>query len=87
MGRILGMPEEVAALLSRECLQGLSGGRDEAREVTSGGVAQKSFELGEGHFDGIELGAVSRQVLELRAAGGDGLRHAADLVRGEIARK
>lgn len=35
-------------------------------------------------FDGLEIGTASRQVWELRAAGGEGLRHAGDFVRGEI---
>ena len=39
------------------------------------------FEFGKGHFDGIEIGAVGRQI---RPTGGDQLRDAGDFVRGEI---
>ena len=49
-----------------------------------GGGAQQGLELGEGHFDGIEVGAVRRQVAQARAGGLDRLSDAVDLVSGQI---
>ena len=48
------------------------------------GGAQQGLELGEGRFDGIEVGAVGRQVSQARAGGLDRLFDAMDLVSGQI---
>ena len=56
---------------------------DEAGQVP-GGSAQVGLEFGKGHFDGVQIGAVGGQVVELRAAGGDGFGHAGHFVRGEV---
>jgi hypothetical protein len=48
--------------------------------VARRGGAQQGLELGEGHFDGIEVGAliISRQVSQARAGGLDCLSDAMD---------
>ena len=52
--------------------------------VRAAAGAQQGLELGEGHFDGIEVGAVRRQVSQARAGGLDRLFDAMDLVSGQI---
>jgi hypothetical protein len=43
--------------------------RDQGVDSSGGGLSQQSFELGEELFDRIEVGAVGRQVAQLRAGG------------------
>lgn len=53
--------------------------------VTAGsGLTYRCLKLREGHLDGVEVRAVSRQVLKVCAAGGDGLFDASDFVGGEV---
>ena len=42
------------------------------------------LELGEGHFDGIEVGTVWGQVSQVRASGLDRLSDAVDFMSGQI---
>ena len=51
---------------------------------SGGGGAQQGLELGEGHFDGIEVGTVRGQVAQARAGGLDRLSDAMDLVSWQI---
>ena len=53
-------------------------------EGTSGGLPQVGLELGEGHFDRIEIGAISGQISDGGTLGRNQLGHAGDLVRGEV---
>jgi hypothetical protein len=46
--------------------------------------AARSAELGEGHFDGIEVGAVRGQVAQARAGGLDRLSDAIDSCAGRL---
>ena len=53
-------------------------------DCSGGGARKKGLELGEGHFDGIEVGAVGRQVAQACAGGFDGLSDAMDFVGRQI---
>jgi len=78
------MPEEVEALGRRERIESFGSGGGQSGQIAGRRLAQMSLEFGEGHLDGVEIRAVRREVVEVRAAGRDRLRHAADLVRGKI---
>jgi len=47
-------------------------------------LTQQGLELGEGHFNGVEVRAVCGEIKKLGPAGGNGLLYAADLVGAEV---
>ena len=49
-----------------------------------GGFTQQGLELGEGHFNGVEVGAVCGEVKKLGPASGDGRLHPAYLVGAKV---
>lgn len=65
-------------------LKGLGDGRLKFLKGAGGRLAQMGLEFGKGLFDGIEIGTVGRQVVDLRAPTRDQLTHARHFVRGEI---
>ena len=76
--------EVVGAFLRGEAAKGVGDGLPEVGDGSRSGGAKRSFELGEGHFDGIEVGAIWRQVSQARPGGLDRLSDAMNLVRGQI---
>ena len=58
----MGMPKETLAVPGQEGVQGAGRRRTKFVERTSGGGAQMGLQLGEGLLDGVEIGAVGRQV-------------------------
>ena len=78
------MTKEVQAVGCGEGVQSCGGGADQASPSAPGGLAQVGLEFGEGHFDGVQIGTVGGQVVELRAPGGDGIGHSGYFVRGEV---
>jgi hypothetical protein len=65
-------------------LEELADGVPQSADGTSGGLAQQGFELGEDLLDGIEIGAIGRQVEKMRADGLDRGAHGGALVGAEI---
>jgi hypothetical protein len=76
--------EIVCAFLRSKAAKGVGYGLPEVWDCSRRGGAQEDLEFGEGHFDGIEVGAVGRQVAQACAGGLDRLSHAMDLVSGQI---
>jgi hypothetical protein len=76
--------EIVCAFLRGEAAQGVCDGLPEVWDCPGGGGPQEGFELGEGHFDWIEVRTVGRQVAQTCAGGLDRLPDAMDLVSGQI---
>jgi hypothetical protein len=76
--------EVIGALLWVEAAKGVGDGLPELGDGSCSGGAKRGLKLGEGHFGGIEVGAVRRQVAQARAGGLDRLSDAMDLVRGQI---
>jgi hypothetical protein len=71
--------------LAHSCgAKGVGDGLPEVGYGSRFGGAQRGLELGEGHFDGIEVGAVGRQAAQACAGGIDRLSDAMDLMRGQI---
>ena len=60
--------EIVGAFLRGEAAKGVGDGLPEVGDCTGGRGAQEGLEVGEGHFDGVEVGAVGRQVRRLAPA-------------------
>ena len=81
------MTKEVGAVRGGERVQSLCGGSAQAGEGALGALAQAGLEFGEGQFDGVEVRAVGGEIKQAGSALCHGLAHAADLVRGEGARK
>ena len=71
-------------MLWGEAAKGFGNGLPEVGDGSRRGGAQQGLELGESHFDGIEVGAVGRQVSQARAGGLDCLCDAMDLMSGQI---
>jgi len=57
---------------------------DEALEGALSGLTQVGLKFGEGHFNGVEIGAVGRKVKQGGPGGLDGELDAFDLVGGEV---
>lgn len=70
--------------MSREVCERLRYRLDEGVKCSGGSLAKGCFELGEGLFDGIEVGAVGWQVAKRRAGPLDRFFDASDFVTGEI---
>ena len=78
------MPEIACAF---GCAEGGEERGDSAPETRNGsfrGHAQKSFELGEGQLDWVEVWRIARQVAQSCARGFDGFSHPGDFVSLEI---
>ena len=78
------MLKEVKAVRGGEGVQGLAQSVKQAIERALGGLAQSGFQFGEGHFDGVEVGAVGRKVKQGGSGGSDGLGDAFDFMGGEV---
>ena len=76
--------EIVGAFLGGEGGEGEGYCCDERVQGSGGSLSQQSFELGEELFDGIEVGAVGRQVSQLGAGSFDCIADAGDLMASEI---
>ncbi len=93
MGRLERIPFEwnisvigdvVGAFVRAEAGEQVAEGIPKSGDGSGSALSQERFELGEGLLDGIEIGAIGRQVDEHRAAGLDRLSHAGDFVAREI---
>lgn len=76
--------EEVGALDGKEAVEELADAGDEGVDGAGWFLSEKRLELREGHLDRVHVWAVGREVEELRAASGNGLADACDLVSGEV---
>jgi hypothetical protein len=74
----------ICAFLGGEVCERLSDGFDEGVKRSCGGLAKCGFELGEGLFDGIEVGAIGREIAQRRAGPLDRFFDASDFVTGKI---
>jgi hypothetical protein len=61
--------EVIGAFLRGQVAKGVGDGLPEVEDGSRGGVALQGLELGEGHFDGIEVGTVRRQESKARDGG------------------
>jgi len=88
IGGLLGLaaqtPIGAAAFLRREAVEGLTDGLPQDVASARGGLAQRRFELGEGLFDWVEIGAVGRQVDELGTLRDDCFENAGSLMAAQI---
>ena len=78
------MAEKCLAVRGSESAEAVGEGGLKFSERTCGGLPQLGLEFGEGHFDGIEIGAVRRKVADGGACGRDQLGDARDFVGGEV---
>src|SRR5271163_1129654 len=78
------MTKKATAVIGLEGVKGVGQGGLKLIEGSGGGLAQVGFELGEGQLDGVQVGAVGRQVVDLGPAGGNQLSHPRHLVGGEV---
>lgn len=76
--------EEVCALGWKEAVEQVADALDEPVDRSGWLLPQQRLELGEGHLDGVHVGAVGWQVEDLRAACGNRLADAGDLVGGQV---
>jgi hypothetical protein len=76
--------EVVGAFLGRKLVEDFSDFVPQGVDRAFGGFAQESFEFGEGHFDGIEVGRIWREIEEDCAGGLDEGAHLGDLVGGQV---
>ena len=56
----------------------------ETAHGSRGSLAQKSFELGVGLLDRVEVGRIAWQVTQCRARGFDGFTHTGDVMGCEV---
>ena len=61
------MPEIVGAFAFRELGEEFADLGPQSRDRSFGGLTQQGLELGEGHFDGIEVRRIGREVQKFRA--------------------
>lgn len=78
------MAEIVATLGGGEPGHAVAEERPEALGRATARLAQDRLELGEAEFNGIEVGAIGRQVPELGAGGGDAVVDALDVMGRQI---
>lgn len=76
--------EVVGALCGREEVDDAPAGVPEGASGSLGGLAQQRLELGEGLFDGVEVGTVGREVAQVRTRRLDHLAHARPLVARQV---
>lgn len=65
------MAKEAGAVLGSEGVESIGQGWEEFIEGASGCLTEVGFEFGEGHFDGVEIWAVGRQVTQAGPLGRD----------------
>jgi hypothetical protein len=80
----MGMAKEASAVLWGERVESSREGGVESIQVAGGGLAQMSFEFGEGQFNGVEVGAVRRQITDAHALGRKNAGHGLYLMGGEV---
>ena len=78
------MPEIVGAFAFRELGEEFADLGPQSRDRSFGGLTQQGLELGEGHFDGIEVRRIGREVQKFRAGRFDQCAHGEDLVNGQV---
>ena len=71
-------------MLAERGFEDATDGGPQSFDGSLGGFAQERFELGEGHLDRVEIGAVGRQEEKLGAGGFDAFADPRALVAGEI---
>ena len=76
--------KEAVTVLRREGVEGQPQGGMQIVEGASRRLAQVSFEFGERQFNGIEIGAVRRQVADANAPRREQLEDVLDFVGGEV---
>ena len=67
-----------------ECIDATCDGVPEVIHGSRGDLFEEGLELGEGHLDRIEVGAVGRQEAQLCASALDGVTHGNRLVGGQV---
>ena len=77
--------EKVQAFLRVEEVDELADRRPKILDGSLGGISQQGFELCESVLDGIEIGAVGREIEEFRARRFDQLAHPTEQTRGRMA--
>ena len=80
------MPEIVPTFVGAEALETVAEQRPERLDGPAAGRADDGFQLGEAEFDGVEIGAVRRQIQEGRAGARNRGAHTGDLVDVEVVR-
>src|SRR5258708_10719628 len=78
------MPEVIGTFSSTEAWQERANRSPKTRTGSLGGLAQKCFELAEGHLDGIEVERILGQVAKGRPCILDRLTYARVFVRADI---
>lgn len=78
------MSEVVSTLGTCESIEALGDGVFELVNDSCGGTAEHRFELGEGQFDGIQVGTVGWQINEAGADPLDGLAHSSHFVSRQV---
>ena len=78
------MAKEASAMLGREGVKGHSQGRMKIIQSAGGRLAQVCLEFSESQFNGIEIGAVRRQIAEANPARRKQLADRMDFVGGEM---
>ena len=80
----MSMAEEALAVGGSEGAEALHESALQVIQGAGGGLTEMGFEFSKGHFDGIEIWAVRRQVAHAGPAGGDQFRDTGDFMGGEI---
>ena len=78
------MTEKSLAVMGFEMCEAAGEGGLEGLKGAGSFVTQVALEFGEGHFDGIEVGAVRRKEAQPRSPGFDQLSHGRSLVDAEV---
>jgi hypothetical protein len=76
--------KETSAMLSREGVERAGQGQMEIIQSAGGCLAQMRFEFGKSQFNGIEIGAVRRQVADANPASREQPADVLDFVSGEV---
>ena len=80
----MGMTKEARVVLGGEAVESFGQGMLEFVEGASGCLTQVGFEFGECQFDGVEIGAVRRQVTHAGSLGRDEFSDALHFMGGEV---
>src|ERR1700761_5640865 len=78
------MPDEVGAFVWFQQIEEAPESAPKGVDGADGARAQQALELGECHFDRVEIGAIGGQEQQSRFGTLDQLAHASNLVRGQI---
>jgi len=76
--------KETSAMLSREGVERARQGGMKFVQSAGGCLAQMRFEFGKSQFNGIEIGAVRRQIADAHAASREQPADVLDFVSGEV---